>query len=101
MLYFENAPLDFLVTSVIDLRKSGWCHVTCVLLALFQYWLNNPDYEMKFNERELLWQNKQLEGVYANESSLANQNEPHAQALTRVKRMDLQVMLYNHKTKVR
>ena len=50
MLYFENAPLDFLVTSVIDLRKSGWCHVTSVLLALFQYWLNNLDFEMKFNE---------------------------------------------------
>ena len=56
---------------------------------------------MKFNERELQWQNKQLEGFYANESSLANQNEPHAQALNRVKRMDLQVMLDNHKTKVR
>ena len=55
---------------------------------------------MKFNERELQWQNKQLEGFYANESSLTNQNEPHA-ALTRVKRMDLQVMLDNHKTKVR
>ena len=36
------------------------------------------DYEMKFNERELQWQNKQLEGFYANESSLTNQNEPHA-----------------------
>ena len=78
MFYFENAPLDFLVTSVIDLRKSGWCHATSVLLALFQYWLNNLDYEMKFNERELQWQNKQLEGFYANESSLTNQNEPHA-----------------------
>ena len=33
---------------------------------------------MKFNERELQWQNKQLEGFYANESSLTNQNEPHA-----------------------
>ena len=32
---------------------------------------------MKFSERELLWQNKQLEGFYANES-LTNQNEPHA-----------------------
>lgn len=48
---------------------------------------------MKFNERELFWQNKQLESFYANKSSLANQNQPHAQALTRVKRMDLQVML--------
>ena len=56
---------------------------------------------MKFNESKLRWQNKQLEGFYANKSSLTNQNEPHAQALTRVKRMDLQVMLDNHKTKVR
>lgn len=33
---------------------------------------------MKFNERELFRQNKQLKGLYANESSLTNQNEPHA-----------------------
>lgn len=33
---------------------------------------------MKFNERELFRQNKQLKGFYANESSLTNQNEPHA-----------------------
>ena len=51
-------------------------------------------------KENLFWQNKQLEGFYANEFSLANQNEPHANFIW-VKRMDLQVMLNNRKTKVR
>ena len=55
---------------------------------------------MKFNERELQWQNKQLEG-FMQMSLPWPIRMSHMQALTRVKRMDLQVMLDNHKTKVR
>lgn len=73
MLYFENALLDFLVTSVIDVRKSGWCLVSSILLALFKYWKWNLMKENCFGKK-----NNSKIFMHANESSLTNQNEPHA-----------------------